>query len=121
MKPIAPQQKKNCSQKVYLKHSSLVSTKQDIVDEVKCSDEERTRYMKLYGVIDYEKRDSYEAGHEAKLIELVCRKIAKGKNLSLIAEELEEDESTIKKIYDAAMSVAPDFDATKIYHILHTK
>ena len=37
---------------------------QNIVDEVKCSDEERARYMKVYGVIDYEKRDSYEAGQE---------------------------------------------------------
>ena len=37
---------------------------QSIVDEVKCSDEERKRYMNLYGVIDYEKRDSYEAGRQ---------------------------------------------------------
>lgn len=37
---------------------------QSIVDEVKCSDEERKRYMNLFGVIDYEKRDSFEAGHE---------------------------------------------------------
>lgn len=102
---------------------------QDIVDKVKCSDEERAQYMKIYGVIDYEKRDSYEAGEkkgvewgeELKLIELVCRKIAKGKEISLIAEELEEDESTIKKIYDAAMECTPDFDVAKIYDLLHGK
>ena len=102
---------------------------QSIVDEVKCSDEERTRYMKIYGVIDYEKRDSYEAGHtageaeghEKKLIELVCRKITKGKDVSQIADELEEDESIIQKIYDVATTFAPDFDAAKTYHILHTK
>ena len=94
---------------------------QNIVDEVKCSDEERARYMKVYGVIDYEKRDSYEAGHTEKLIELVCRKIAKGKEVAQIADELEEDESIIQKIYDVAITFAPDFDAAKIYHILHTK
>ncbi|MBP3603847.1 MAG: hypothetical protein J6J79_06850 [Lachnospiraceae bacterium] len=37
---------------------------QSIVDEVKCSDEERKRYMNLFGVIDYEKRDSFDEGHE---------------------------------------------------------
>ena len=87
---------------------------QNIVDEVKCSDEERARYMKVYGVIDYEKRDSYEAGHTEKLIELVCRKITKGKDVPQIADELEEDESTIQKIYDVAITYAPDFDTSKI-------
>lgn len=75
--------------------------------------------MKVYGVIDYEKRDSYEAGHAAghteKLIELVCRKIARGKNVSQIADELEEDASTIQKIYDTATAFAPNFDITEIY------
>ena len=74
---------------------------QNIVDEVKCSDEERARYMKIYGVIDYEKRDSYEAGHEAghteKLIEQVCRKISKEKEVAQIAEELEEDEISLSR------------------------
>ena len=100
---------------------------QNIVDEVKCSDEERARYMKVYGVIDYEKRDSYEAGHAEghtagraighaeKLIEQVCRKITKGKEVAQIADELEEDESIIQKIYDVAITFAPDFDATEIY------
>lgn len=36
---------------------------QNIVDEVKYSDEERARYLNLYGIIDYEKRDSYASGH----------------------------------------------------------
>ena len=37
---------------------------QSIVDAVKGSDRERERYMKLYGVIDYEKRDSFEEGKQ---------------------------------------------------------
>lgn len=37
---------------------------QSIVDGVKGSNEERERYMKLYGVIDYEKRDSFEEGKQ---------------------------------------------------------
>ena len=60
-------------------------------------------------------------GHAEKLIELVCRKIAKGKEMPLIAEELEEDESIIKKIYNVAISFAPDFDAEKIYKVIYDK
>lgn len=41
--------------------------------------------------------------------------------MPLIAEELEEDESTIKKIYDAAVNLAPDFNVEKVYNILHAK
>lgn len=62
-----------------------------------------------------------QRGEELKLIDLVCRKIVKGKDISQIADELEEEESTIKKIYDAAMNFAPDFDVAKIYDTLHGK
>ena len=66
-------------------------------------------------------RQGLKQGSEQKLIELVCRKIAKGKGMLLIAEELEEDENNIKKIYDVALSLAPDFNVEKVYHILHAK
>lgn len=36
---------------------------QKIVKGLKSSEELRGRYMKIYGVIDYEKRDSYEDGY----------------------------------------------------------
>lgn len=38
-----------------------------------------------------------------------------------MAEELEEEESTIEKIYDAAMKFSSDFDVAKIYDTLHGK
>lgn len=60
-----------------------------------------------------------ERGEEKKLIELVCKKIVKGKNFMVIAEELEEDESLIQKIYEAAVKAAPDYDKGKIYKLLH--
>ncbi len=60
-------------------------------------------------------------GKDMKLIELVCRKIIKGKELLLIMEELEEDEDTIKKIYDVALKLKPNLDIEKVYSILHTK
>ena len=39
----------------------------------------------------------------------------KGKEVAQIADELEEDENIIQKIYDVAITFAPDFDATEIY------
>lgn len=41
-------------------------------------------------------------GAEKKLVELVCRKLAKGKSSKTIAEELEEALETVTKICDAA-------------------
>lgn len=60
-----------------------------------------------------------ERGMEKKLIEQICRKIKKGKNLSVIAEELEEEESTIANIYETALSAAPDYEWEKVYASLH--
>lgn len=59
--------------------------------------------------------DGVAEGRAEALIELICRKITKGKEILQIAEELEEEEETIKKIYKAAIKFAPDYDVTKIY------
>lgn len=58
-------------------------------------------------------------GEERKLIEQVCRKVKKNKVLSVIAEELEEEEGFIKPIYEAALQSAPDYDSNKIYNLLN--
>lgn len=65
--------------------------------------------------------DGIAEGKDLKLIEQVCRKVAKGKDISQIAEELEEDANTIKKIYDVAIKFAPDFDMSKIYEMIRKK
>ncbi|MBQ6587253.1 MAG: hypothetical protein IJI01_01080 [Butyrivibrio sp.] len=57
-------------------------------------------------------------GEEIKLIKLVCKKIIKGHVPEIIAEELDEDEEHIKRIYDAALKYAPDYDADKIFEEL---
>ncbi|MCM1127983.1 MAG: hypothetical protein NC429_16135 [Lachnospiraceae bacterium] len=60
-----------------------------------------------------------EQGEEQKLIELICRKVKKGKTLPVIAEELEEEASDISPIYEAVLAGAPDYDCGKIYASLH--
>ena len=60
-----------------------------------------------------------QQGEEQKLIELICRKVRKGKTLQIIAEELEEEESSVSKIYDIVLASAPDYDCGEVYALLH--
>lgn len=55
-----------------------------------------------------------EIGRDAKLVELICRKLQKGKSAQQIAEELEENESIIEEICNAAGLVA-DYDPETVY------
>ena len=68
------------------------------------------------------RRDSLEEGIEIgisqgeiqKLVSLVCRKLQKGKNAVIIAEELDEEPALINQIYEVAKTYAPDYDERKI-------
>lgn len=53
-------------------------------------------------------------GETTKLIDLVCRKMAKGKTIEEIASELEEDVKEVACIYRVAAEFAPDYDREKI-------
>ena len=57
-------------------------------------------------------------GEEIKLIKQVCKKLVKGKDVDLIASELEEDEAHIRSICEAANSFAPEYNPEKIYEAL---
>lgn len=66
------------------------------------------------------REEGIQQGEEQKLIEQICRKVRKGKALEIIAEELEEEVSTIAPIYEAVLQSAPDYDAGKMYALLHS-
>lgn len=53
-------------------------------------------------------------GIKLKLFLLVCKKLAKGKTASEIAEALEEPEDVIQALCEKAMAYAPEFDEKKI-------
>lgn len=53
-------------------------------------------------------------GEDRKLIKLICRKLRKGKSIPQIADELEEEETRIKVICDAAKTFAPDYDENNV-------
>ena len=53
-------------------------------------------------------------GAEEHLISMICRKLRKGKTVSQIAEDLDENENDISKVYIIAQKYAPDYDEEKI-------
>ena len=53
-------------------------------------------------------------GEEQRLFRQVCTKLKKGKTPEVIAEELEENLSTIRSICEAAEEFAPEYDWKKV-------
>ena len=56
-----------------------------------------------------------ERGETFKLIEMICRKLKKGKSVTDIADELEENIAEVQRIADVATRFAPDYDVEAIY------
>ena len=44
----------------------------------------------------------------------IIKKVKKGKELSTIASEIEEEEQDVKSLYDAVVAEAPDYNMDKI-------
>ena len=55
-----------------------------------------------------------DEGKEEKLISQICRKLRRGKSVTQIANELEEDEIRVQSICDTAAEFAPDYDEDKV-------
>ncbi|MBE5859158.1 MAG: hypothetical protein E7301_03405 [Butyrivibrio sp.] len=60
-------------------------------------------------------------GVDKHLIELICKKLIKGKTVETIADEVEEDISTVQSICDVAKEYAPEYDVGSIYAALKDK
>lgn len=54
-------------------------------------------------------------GKTLNIINLICKKLKKGKSPEIIAQELEEDFAVISPIIEAARKYAPDYDEELIY------
>ena len=65
------------------------------------------------------KAEGKAEGEEIRLIRMVCKKLVKGKPISQIADELEEDISVINDICRAAERFKPEYDPEQIYEALH--
>ena len=56
----------------------------------------------------------YGSGELSKLVGQICRKLKKGKEPELIAEELEEDLETVQHICEIAKGYVPEYDVAEI-------
>lgn len=65
------------------------------------------------------REEGREEGADLMLISLVCRKLQKGKNMAVIADELEENIDVVERICKAAVGFAPNYDCMEIYNIMH--
>lgn len=87
----------------------------DYINIVKEQSEARERYMTWDEFYYYDVEQAREEGETLHLVSQVCKKLAKGKDLDEIADELEEDVEVIKPMYDVAVKYVPDYDAEKVF------
>mgnify|MGYP004688976177 FL=1 len=59
-------------------------------------------------------KENLEGGKQEQIIEIIIKKVKKGKELSTIASEIEEEEQDVKSLYDAVVAEAPDYNMDKI-------
>ncbi|MCI8852776.1 MAG: Rpn family recombination-promoting nuclease/putative transposase [Lachnospiraceae bacterium] len=104
----------------------LLSSKVEVTDMLleEYNEKETRRYLQREAWEEGKKegiKQGIHAGMESKLVEQVCRKLRKGKEAEAIAEELEEDLHVIRKICQAALEFAPDYDNGLVFDKLFKK
>ena len=99
--------------------------KKKILEEdygLKMSMELEGRMCEMCNVSDYWEEvateEGKEIGEKQKIISQVVKKLQKDKSVAEIADDLEEKEEVIAPIYEAALSMKPDYDVEKIYELL---
>ncbi len=68
--------------------------------------------------IEKELENKLEQGEKLQLIRQVLKKLQKGNSVEETADMLEEEPENIRKIYEIAATMAPDYDVEKIYQKL---
>lgn len=74
----------------------------------------RREYMKLELMMWDSRREGRAEGMAKHRIDLICRKLAKGKTPETIAEDLEDSLDEVQKICNIAQKYAPNYDEEKI-------
>ncbi len=89
------------------------------VEKIRRSEKCGVKYMQRWEEIAYARQDGYKEGRsEGELwgiIAIVCKKLAKGKGVEQIADELEQDPERISRICHIAEKYAPAYDRETIY------
>ena len=91
------------------------------VDKIRRSEKCGVKYMQRWEEIEYARQDGHAAGYEEARNEgilreviAVCKKLAKGKSIEQIADELEQERERISEICHVAEKYAPTYDQDAI-------
>ena len=106
-----------------------ISGEKKILEEdygLKMSVELEGRMNEMCNVSDYweevalqtGRKEGRKEGRKKEQVSLIVKKIRKNKTVAEIADDLEEKEEVIAPIYEAALSMKPDYDVEKIYELL---
>jgi len=79
------------------------------------SEEKKEEGIYMCTILDEYWEKGTADGEWKKLLELVCKKLQKGKPQEVIAEELEESPESIRKICQVASAFAPEYERDKVY------
>ena len=85
-----------------------IDEKEEVIDMCKAWEEQKNE----------DREEGRELGERQKIISLIVKKLQKDKSVAEIADDLEEKEEVIAPIYEAALSMKPDYDVEKIYELL---
>ena len=85
-----------------------IDEKEEVIDMCKAWEDQKNEGREL----------GRELGERQKIISLIVKKLQKDKSVAEIADDLEEKEEVIAPIYEAALSMKPDYDVEKIYELL---
>lgn len=88
-------------------------------------DEEKELKLIREDEYEYGFENGYEEGRKEgqrrQLIEGICKKLRKGKDIENIAEELEEEIGIVEKIYEIAQKFAPEYNIEEIMKVVQKK
>ena len=89
-----------------------IDEKEEVIDMCKAWEEQKNEGRELG------REEGRELGERQKIISLIVKKLQKDKSVAERADDLEEKEEVLAPIYEAALSMKPDYDVEKIYELL---
>ena len=93
-----------------------IDEKEEVIDMCKAWEDQKNEGREEGRELGRE--EGRELGERQKIISLIIKKLQKDKSVAEIADDLEEKEEVIASIYEAALSMKPDYDVEKIYELL---
>ena len=93
-----------------------IDGKEEVIDMCKAWEDQKNEGRELGR--EEGREEGRELGERQKIISQIVKKLQKDKSVAEIADDLEEKEEVIAPIYEAALSMKPDYDVEKIYELL---